>query len=114
MSKDAREIKFWDGSKRRNWFFMRAVAQKVLARPEMLIEIRACAESNWGGDPSQNRNLRLWRKVTALSPQDFVNAVLADTAEAQETREGFPPYLALTPAERAEYIAASHKEVAFA
>ena len=114
MSTEAREIKFWDHSKRRNWFFMRAVAYKVLARPEMLIEIRECAERCWGKDPSQCRNLRLWRQATALAPQDFVNAVLADTEEAQETREGFPPYLALSPAERAEYISASHKEVAYA
>ena len=110
----AREIKFWDHSKRLDWFMMRAVTRKVLARPEMLAEMRDCIEHYWGGDGSKTRSLRLWRKVLALSPEEFARFVLSDTPEAEETRESFPPYDALTPSERADFIAAARKEVALA
>ena len=108
------EIQFWDHNKRLNWFMMRAVARKVLARPEILAEMRECVERVWANDGSKLRSIRLWRKVLALSPDEFAHATLADTPEAQETRESYPPYLVLTPSERAEYIAAARKELALA
>ena len=114
MSTGAREIQFWDHSKRLDWFMMRAVARKILERPEIMGEMRVCIERYWGGDGSKTRSLRLWRKVLALSPDEFARFALSDTAEAEETRESFPPYVALTPSERADFIAAARKEVAVA
>ena len=103
-------IDFWDGSKRRNWFMMRAVARKIVARPAMLGEMERCVEENWASDPSKTRPLALWRKVVKLPPEAFATATLADTPEAQETRESFPPYGALTASERADYLEAARRE----
>ena len=110
----AQEIQFWDHSKRLDWFMMRAVTRKVLERPTILHDIQNWVELNRADDPSKQRSLRLWRKVLNLPLNDFVKAVLADTPEAQETRESPPPFFVLTAKERAEYIAASHKEAAVA
>ncbi len=106
------EIKFWDGSKRRNWFMARAIARKVYARPQILGEIAQCIEHAWLDDPSKTRSLTIWRNLTALSPEDFERAFLRDSPEAEEARESFPPYVALNPAERADYIEAARREVA--
>ena len=106
------EIEFWDRSKRLDWFMVRAVVRKIEARPEMLREISECMEQVWGDDPSKARSLRLWRPLVLLSPRDFAVAILADTPAAEEARESFPPYLALTAAERAEFIAASRRQAA--
>lgn len=106
------EIKFWDRSKRLDWFMARAIARKVEARPEMLREISACVERAWGDDPSKTRSLLLWRRLVRLSPSKFADAVLADSPRAEEARESFPPYVALTPVERADFIAASKREYA--
>jgi hypothetical protein len=104
------EITFWDGSKRRNWFMARAIARKVLTQPDMLVEIAEAAERAWAGDPSKVRSLTIWRGLTKLSPEAFTAALLRATPEAEEARESFPPYLALTPAERADYIEAARRE----
>ena len=109
-----REIQFWDHSKRLDWFMMRAVTRKILERPEIMAEIRECVESRWGADRSKTRSRRLWRKALALSPQEFTRFVLSDTPEAEETRESFPPYVALTPSERADFTVAARKEPATA
>ena len=106
----AREIQFWDHSKRLDWFLMRAVTRKILARPEIMSEMRACVESRWASDGSKTRSLRLWRKALALSPQEFSRFVLSDSPEAEETRDSFPPYVALSPSERADFAAAARKE----
>ena len=106
----AKEIQFWDHSKRLDWFLMRAVTRKILARPEIMSEMRACVESRWASDGSKTRSLRLWRKALALSPQEFSRFVLSDSPEAEETRDSFPPYEALSPSERADFAAAARKE----
>ena len=106
------EIQFWDHSKRRDWFMVRAVTRKVLARPEILAEIRECVERVWVNDPFNLRSLRLWRKVLVLTPEEFARAVLADTSEALDLRESYPPYFMLTQPERLQYIAAARKELA--
>ena len=106
------EIKFWDRSKRLDWFMARAIARKVEARPEMLREMSECIERAWGDDPSKIRSLHLWRRIVRLSPSQFANAILAESPEAEEARESFPPYVALTPAERADFIVASQREYA--
>lgn len=110
----AGEIKFWDVSKRLDWFRARALMAKILERPGILAEMRACIETCWGDDPSKARSLHLWRRILDLSPEKVARALLADTPEAEETRESYPPYVALTAQERAEYIEAAHKEVAMA
>ena len=79
-----------------------------------MTQMRACVETSWGEDPSKLRSLGLWRKVLALSPADFMTTILADNAEAEEIRESYPPYVALSPQERAAYIEASRREVALA
>lgn len=104
------EIQFWDGSKRRNWFMARAIARKVQAQPHMLTEIACAAETAWGNDPSKLRSLAVWRRLTRLSAEDFVAAFLQDTQQGEEARESFPPYVALTPAERAGYIEEARRE----
>ena len=106
-------IKFWDGSKRRNWFMLRAVVRKIEARPEILRELHECIERAWGDDPSKTRSLRVWRPLVRLSPGEFEKFILADTPEAAEARESFPPYVALNPRERVEYIEASRQEAAY-
>lgn len=108
------EIKFWDISKRLDWFMARAIVRKIEARPQMLREIGESVEHAWGGDPSKTRSLRLWRNLIRLDPQDFATALLAGTPEGEEARESFPPYVALTPAERAAFIEASKREAAIA
>ena len=106
------EIQFWDGSKRLGWFMARAIARKIHARPAMLHEIADCVEGAWASDPSKTRSLKIWRKLTSLAPEDFERALLQDAPEAEEARESFPPYVALTPAERADYIEAARREPA--
>ena len=92
----------------------RAIVRKIEARPQMLDELRDCIERAWGGDPSKTRMLRLWRSLLQRSQQEFAKTILADTPEGEEARESFPPYVALTPAERAAFIEASRREVAVA
>ncbi len=104
------EIQFWDGSKRRNWFMARAIARKIEARPEMLAEIADAAERAWSGDPSKARSLGIWRKLARLPTEAFCAAFLDATPEAEEARESFPPYVALTPPERALYLADARRE----
>lgn len=108
------EIQFWDQSKRLDWFRARALARKIVERPEILSELRECIEKYWGGDPSKYRSLRIWRKILGKSPEEFARFLLADNPEAEEARESYPPYVALTPQERAAYIEASRREVALA
>ena len=110
----AQEIQFWDHSKRLNWFMMRAVARKILEKPTILRDMQEWVESNWANDPSKQRSLRLWRKALILAPECFVTAVLADTPDAQETRESPPPFFVLTAKERVEYIKSSREEAAVA
>ena len=107
-------IKFWDVSKRLDWFRARALTRKIFERPEILGEMRSCIEAKWGGDPSKLRSILLWRKLLALTPCDFAQTILADNPEAEEMRESYPPYVAMTPVERAEYIEASRRELAVA
>ena len=114
MSKDAREIKFWDGSKRRNWFWMRATVRKVMDEPEILLEVAEWMDRHWADDPSQQRNLRNWRRVVNLPPREFARAVLADTEISQETRESAPFFMVLTDEEMAEFLAAARTEPAIA
>ena len=106
------EIKFWDHSKRLDWFRARALSRKILQRPEILGELRECIEKYWGADPSQVRSLRLWRKVLHLSPEEFQRCILSDNPEAEEIRESYPPYAILTPAERVQYGQEARREVA--
>lgn len=108
------EIKFWDSSKRLDWFRARALTRKIIERPEILRELRECIEKYWGGDPSKDRSLRIWRDILGKSPEEFGRVLLANNPEAEEARESYPPYVALTPKERVEYIEASRREVALA
>ena len=108
------EIKFWDQSKRLDWFRARALTRKIAERPEILCELRECIEKYWGDDPSKYRSLRIWRGILGNSPEEFARVLLAGTPEAEEARESYPPYVALTPQERVEYIEASRREVALA
>lgn len=104
-------IKFWDVSKRLDWFMMRAVSRKILERPAMLDEIRKVVEKYWGRDPSKGRSLRLWRETLTLSPREFAEIVMADTPRAEEIRESFPPYVALSPEERLAVVSSSRLSV---
>ena len=108
------EIQFWDQSKRLDWFRARALARKIVERPEILNELRECIEKYWGDDPSKYRSLRIWRGVPGKSPEGFARFLLADKPEAEEARKSYPPFVALTPQERAAYIEASRREVALA
>lgn len=108
------EIKFWDQSKRLDWFRARALTRKVIERPELLSALRECIEKYWGDDPSKYRSLRIWRGILGNSPEEFARFLLADNSEAEEARESYPPFVALTPQERAAYIEASRREVALA
>ena len=108
------EIQFWDGNKRRNWFVVRAITRKILARPEILAEMREWVELHWKSDMSKGRPYRLWSTALRLSPKDFAGTILADTPEAQETRESLPPCIALTGREMADAIAAARVELAVA
>ena len=108
------EIKFWDRSKRNNWFVMRAIAREVVRRPESLKEACQWIESIWAIDPSKTRSLRLWRELVALSAKNFEMAILADTPEAQEARENPPACFALSGRDLADAILAARTELAFA
>ena len=110
----AHEIQFWDHSKRLDRFMMHAVAAKVTERPEMMCEIWITIDERRLPDPTKRRPIDLWRELLTLPPKEFVESVLPDSPEATEARKNFPPYFSLTPAERAEVIAASHREVALA
>ena len=106
------EIKFWDHSKRLDWFYARAVTRKVLARPEVRDEIWAGIEERWLNDPTKYRSTRLWRGLLTLPPEEFARTLLSDTPDAFEARENFAPYFGLTSVERAAVISASHNEAA--
>ena len=81
------EIKFWDRSKRLDWFMARAIARKVEAQPEMLREMSACIERAWADDPSKGRSLRLWRQLVRLSPSKFADAVYVLHAFTKKTQK---------------------------
>ena len=106
------EIQFWDGSKRRNWFVMRAIARKVHAQPAMLAEAREWLDANWCDNPSKQRGYRLWKQLLALGVNKFESELLADTPVAQETRESVPPYFFLTADEMARALEAARNELA--
>ena len=108
------EMKFWDGSKRRNWFVMRAIAREVVKQPELLADARRWIEANWVDDPSKTRSLRLWRALAAMPAEDFAKALLADTPQAQEARENSPSWFALSGSALADAIIAARTELAIA
>ena len=111
-SRSSREMKFWDGSKRREWFMARAIARKIELRPEILKDMSEAIERVWANDPSKVRSLRLWRPLVRLSPSEFVEVILSDTPEAQEARENFAPVFPLTQAERIQYLEEARHELA--
>ncbi len=110
----AHEIKFWDHSKRLDWFRARALSRMILERPEILGELSECIEKTWGHDPFNQRSLHLWRKMVVMSPQEFADFVLADDLEAVDARESYPPFFILTQEARLEFIAQARREVALA
>ena len=110
----AHEIKFWDISKRLDWFRARALSRKILERPDVLGEISECIEKTWGNDPFNQRSLRIWRKLVVLSPLGFADFVLADNLEAVDARESYPPFFILTQEDRLEFLAQARREVAMA
>ena len=110
----AQEIKFWDGSKRRNWFVVRSIVRKIAERPQLLDEIGTWVDANWTIDPSKKRSLGIWRDFAILSPIEFGCAILADNPRAQEARENFPSCVALTAREMVAVMDESRNEEALA
>lgn len=108
------EIKFWDISKRLDWFRARALTRKIFERPQIMQEMRTCFDAQWGDDPSQCRSLRMWRKILDFTPVEFAQFIPAGNPEAEEARESYPPYVALTPTERVRYMEELRQEVALA